>query len=250
MGREVAGAARRRDDQLVARWPRAVPGRPGAAGGSTCPAAGSGWRPTCTGSSSGRRVHHLEQQVDVDGLGGQPGPHDVVAGAHQLDAGAAEVGVEVARPELQRLARVELHVVEQQRDHDARVAGVALGQLDAPSGPRGGRSPAQASTIGCDRDAPGEERPDGVRPRRLAAKAPARRSRPSSSSRADRLVRRAHAAERLERGRARRAARAWRRVDVAAELVAGAGLLGVGMGLQRQRLGRGQHLEQVRQRSR
>ena len=61
-----------------------------------------------TGSSSGVGSIDLEEVVDVDRLGRQPAAHDVVAGAHQLDAGAAEVGVEVAGAELDRLAGLEL----------------------------------------------------------------------------------------------------------------------------------------------
>ena len=52
-----------------------------------------------TGSASGVGSSDGEQVVDVDRLHREPAAHDVVAGAHQLDAGAAEVGVEVARPE-------------------------------------------------------------------------------------------------------------------------------------------------------
>ena len=52
----------------------------------------------CTGSASGVGSSDREEVVDVDRLHGEPAAHDVVAGAHQLDAGAAEVGVEVPGP--------------------------------------------------------------------------------------------------------------------------------------------------------
>ncbi len=197
-----------------------------------------------------RRIHHLEQRVDVDRLVGETGAHDVVARTHQLDAGTAEVGVEVARPELQRLTRIELHVVEQQRDDDARIAGIARGEARRPA-----RLGAVAVGAGVDdaeaRQSPAQQTVD----RGADAVALDHRRQRHGLGRVElleergRLVQRPHPAERLEAGERAQQLGLRVRVRVAAHLVAGLGLVGVGVGLQRQRLGRGQHLEQVRQRA-
>ena len=52
-----------------------------------------------------RRIDDAEQLVDVDRLDRQAAAHDVVARAHQLDARAVQVGVEVAGRQVDRLAR-------------------------------------------------------------------------------------------------------------------------------------------------
>ncbi len=64
-------------------------------------------------------------------------------------AGAVQVGVEVAGVEAERLAGRQADEVQQQRDGDARIVGIALGEAAAPSRPRRDRSSAQASTTGC-----------------------------------------------------------------------------------------------------
>ena len=130
-----------------------------------------------------RRVHHVEHHVDVDRLGGQPGAHDVVARTHQLDAGATEVAVQVAGSELDRLAGLELDVVEQQRHGDARDRRGSARPAPPPSAPRDGRSPTHASTIG---PASTLRRSSAatVSATPAASKAAAKRCKPSSSSRA------------------------------------------------------------------
>ena len=115
--------------------------------------------------------------------------------------------MEVARPELDRLAGGEPHEVQQQRGGDAGVAGVALGQAPHPrrlgacaARPRRRRSarPAMRPRYSAASASPGPWR------RRTVASSSA----PSSSSRSSVRVDGPDAAERLERGRARRAARA------------------------------------------
>ena len=54
----------------------------------------------------GREVEHPQQLGDVDVLGGQPAAQHVVRVRHQLDAGAGQVGVQVAGGQVQRLARL------------------------------------------------------------------------------------------------------------------------------------------------
>ena len=74
--------------------------------------AGSGCTIGC-GQRSG--VEHLEQLLDVDVLGGQPAAHDVVAGAHHLDADTVQVGVQVAGPEVDGVARCEHDALQEER---------------------------------------------------------------------------------------------------------------------------------------
>ena len=62
-------------------------------------------------------------------LAGESGAQDVVGVGHQLDAGAADEGVELSGRGVQRLARAELDAVEQQRGDHRRVAGVVIRQL-------------------------------------------------------------------------------------------------------------------------
>ena len=109
-GGQVAGRGRRRDDELVAAGVVAAPGPSRRSRRIDVPVERRGTRlgRRCTGSVERRRVEHGEEVVDVDRLGGQPAAHDVVAGAHQLDAGAVEVGVEVAGAERDRLAGRQL----------------------------------------------------------------------------------------------------------------------------------------------
>ena len=75
-----------------------------------------------------RGVENAEQFVDVDFLDRQAAAYDVVTRSHQLDARAAEVGVQVAGGEVDRLARLQGHPIEQQGDDCARVARVSIGQ--------------------------------------------------------------------------------------------------------------------------
>ena len=78
-------------------------------------------------------VEHLDQRGEVDVLAGQPAAQHVVRAGHHLDAGAGEVGVQVARGQEHRLARRQLQVVAHQRDDHARVAGVGLGERRRPA---------------------------------------------------------------------------------------------------------------------
>ena len=65
----------------------------------------------------------VEQLIDVDLLDREAAAHDVVAGPHQLDPGAAEVGVKVPGSQVDRLARLQRDAIEQQRDDGARSPG-------------------------------------------------------------------------------------------------------------------------------
>ena len=99
------GEARRRNS-----WPVDVCVRPARAARACTPAPGAGTDRTRRridhhGLGERRRVDDAQQFVDVDRLDRQPAPHDVVARPHQLDAGTAQVGVEVAGREVDRLAR-------------------------------------------------------------------------------------------------------------------------------------------------
>ena len=200
----------RPSDVTTSSWPsascvrRAVEAR---AGGSTCRPAGTRRRAAAPGRRAGVGSSDGEQVVDVDRLGRQPAAHDVVAGAHQLDAGAAEVGVEVARAELDRLAGLQPDEVEQQRRRRRSGRRGSARPAGAPTSPRAGRSLAAAATIGS----------TWSRPRYSAASAspgpcvgarrrPARRRR---ARRAGRAWRRPGGRRRTPRtGSARRAARA------------------------------------------
>ena len=212
------------------------------------PTSGYSERGVTTGSAIGVRIEDVEELVDVDLLRRQPAAHDVVAGAHQLDAGAVEVGVEVAGAEPQRLARLQPDQVEQQRRRHAGVVGVALGESAHPDGLRpvaaGGRLDDRS-----DRDSTAVQRGERrLRDRRRP------RARPSSSQtelgqQVERGGDGADPAERLERGQRAQELRLRERVRVAPGGEAGARLLSVGMGLQRERPGGGEDLEQVGKRS-
>ena len=86
-----------------------------------------------------------EELVDVDVLGGQSTAHHVVAAGHDLDAGAEQVGVDVAGVEEDRLAGLQDQVVEQQGHERAPVAGVARRD---PLGPRRSSVGQAVGTVG------------------------------------------------------------------------------------------------------
>ena len=121
-----------------------------------------------TGSSSTSKRSTRSSSVDVDPLGGQPAAQHVVAGRHDLDAGAAQVGVQVAGRHPDRLARRQPHVVEQQRDQHARdrpgSARPAAGPVPARRRtPARGRATDRRDQRGPVRRRPGQQQ---VAPRR------------------------------------------------------------------------------------
>ena len=168
------------------------------------PASGSGYRPVVAASDhhrlgERRGVDDAEQLVDVDRLDREAAADDVVAGAHQLDAGAVQVGVEVAGREVDRLARLEHDVVEQQGGDDAGVARVRLGQARTQLR-LGAVARRTAATVGCGIELPAVERLDRGGPRPSARASLASPSAPISSSSAERRIDRPDAAQRLELG--------------------------------------------------
>ncbi len=96
-----------------------------------------------------RRIDDAEQFVDVDRLGRQAAADDVVARPHQFDAGAVQVGVEVAGGQVDRLAGLQHDVVEEQRGDHARVAGVPLVRVAAPRPLPADRSSSTPATVGA-----------------------------------------------------------------------------------------------------
>jgi len=74
----------------------------------------------------GGEVEDADEFGDVDVLGGQAAAQDVVGVGHDLDSQAADVGVELAGVEVDRLAGLQGDVVEQQRAQDTDVARVAV----------------------------------------------------------------------------------------------------------------------------
>ena len=155
--------------------------------------------------------------------------------------------MEVAGTELDRLARIQAHQVEQQRRRHAGVAGVALGQ--APTHAASGRLlAAAAETIGsmCTRPrysaAERLGRPVLAEHRRQLAGA-------ELTEQVERRVDRTDATERLELGQGAEQLRLRLGIRVAPGCEPRPRLLGRRVRLQRQWLGRREHLEQVRQRS-
>ena len=192
-----------------------------------------------------RRIDDAEQFVDVDRLDRQAAAHDIVARTHQLDARAVQIGVEVASREVDRLAGLEHHVVEEQRGDDAGIAGVHLVQSPHPHGFRAvarrargdgrrGIDPAAVQVL--------EHGARSVRPEVVGEL-----GRSDLVEQIEGGIDRPHPAQRLELGE--RAQQFGLRVGVGVDAAAVAidGLFGRGMSLQRERLGRGQDLEQVRQ---
>ena len=87
------------------------------------------------GRRLGVEVQHAQQLRHVDVLGREAAAQHVVGVGHQLDARPGQVHVQVARGQVEGLAGREGDPVEQQRGEHARVAGVALGQLEDRRGP-------------------------------------------------------------------------------------------------------------------
>ena len=73
-------------------------------------------------------VDNAQQFVDVDVLHRGAAAHDVVAGAHDLDTRAVEVGVQIAGAEEQCLTGFEGEPVHEQGDDHTRIAGVLPGE--------------------------------------------------------------------------------------------------------------------------
>ena len=183
------------------------------------------------------------------GFVGQPTAHHVVAGAHQLDAGATEVGVEVARAQLQGLAGRQADEVEEQRRGDAGIAGVAA-RRGATTHAASGRSlAAAAATIGSTGSCSAIQRREcGARP--TVAKGAGQLVGTELVEQLEGGSDRTDAAERLEGGQRAEQLRLRLGVGVAAGGEPGLRLRSARMELQRQRLGGGEHLQEVRQRSR
>ncbi len=74
------------------------------------------------------RVENIEQLVHVDVFRRQPTAQHVVRRCHDLDADTVDIGVQQARGLEQCLARLERHVVEQQRRGDPHITGVCRGE--------------------------------------------------------------------------------------------------------------------------
>ena len=111
----------------------------------------------------GVEAQRPQQLGDVDVLGGEPAPQHVVRRRHQLDAGALQVGVQVAGGQVDPLPRLQVQQVEQQRAEAPRVAGVLARQAADP----GVRVPPVARPTAIAR-AP--RRPPLGRPRRRSAR--------------------------------------------------------------------------------
>ena len=63
-------------------------------------------------------------------LRGQPTAQHIIRVRHDLHTEPVNVGVQLARVEVNPLPRLKTNVVQQQRAKDARVGRVAVGQLD------------------------------------------------------------------------------------------------------------------------
>ncbi len=224
----------------------------------------------------GRDADALEHLVGVDPLGRQSRAQDVVAGGHDLQAGAVEVGVQRPRGHEHRLTGLQRHRVQQQRRDHTRVPRMVLRQQRDEAiharGRRGaGRRPGTAGLdhrvdrLGRRPQRGGDQGPErgahavrgGVVHQQGVQPVGQRRAQPVEDHR--RPARGAEAAQRGEAGQGdqhlglvvRVAVGAQRRVQGdAGRALGGEGLRRVlpgGVHLQRQRRLRGDHLEQVRQ---
>ena len=150
-------------------------------------------RPAGPAAAAGRtrKSRTSSSSAHVDVLGRQAPAQDVVGTRHELHPRALQVGVDVARRQVQRLPGVQAHLVQQGRDQDAGVAGVVPGEFhDALGGEvvgarrtpwppprRAGRRPRPAA-VSSDRG----RRPQRLRPRRARPGPRAARSNRSWSS--------------------------------------------------------------------
>ena len=82
------------------------------------------------------RVDDPDEPVDVDVLPGQPAPQDVVGGGHHLDRHSAEVGVEDAGTEEERLTGLEAVLGEQGHECQRSISGEPDRQFEEQVGGR------------------------------------------------------------------------------------------------------------------
>ena len=80
------------------------------------------------GNRQGLEVEHREQLGNIDVLGRESAAQHVVGAGHDFDAEATEIGVDVARRQKQRLTGIQGHHVEQERNRDAGISGIVVGQ--------------------------------------------------------------------------------------------------------------------------
>jgi hypothetical protein len=199
-------------------------------------------------------------------LRGEPAAQHVVRARHDLDADALEVRVEVARGQVDRLAGLERDEVEEQRAHDADVAGVLAGDARGPLAlaREGGGGPCRArdGDLPRERGAPVERRGhDALEERREAALDQHTVLDAQRVEEGDRRAWIPEPREGVELGERRDelglvavvTIRAVGCVERDAErvlpLVPAARLLDAGMGLQTERLDGGEHLQQEGSRS-
>jgi hypothetical protein len=77
-----------------------------------------------------REVQHSQQFGHVDVLGGQPAAKHVVGVGHHLDTHALQIGVQIARGQVDGLPGTERDPVQQHGSQHARVAGIPLAEFE------------------------------------------------------------------------------------------------------------------------
>ena len=223
-------------------------------------------------------VQDGQQLRHVDVLGGEAAPHHVVGVGHDLHADPVQVGVQVAGRQEQTLEPTEAHPVHQQRGQHPRIAGIVLVQLDrrlgeeAEVGVHGAR--VRLDQLGRRGDDLGHHLALALGEPEHPGEDLGQRLGPTALQRRDELGRRRDPEPREERVRLVRLPEPAQCLDVA-ESHQHLGLRPVvtvearrrppvdpglllarepglrpgprGVGLERERLGRGQHLQQVRQ---